>query len=282
MLMMLDRSGSMKDPAGKNAMGVNVSKWKSAQDALTKVAASTAGKICMGLATFPTNGSSTSCGDGQILVPIGPTTSSSITTELANATPDGRTPLGGALKLAGAQMSLKDTTRANYVLFVTDGAETCGGDVIAEVKKLFSAGIKTYVVGFGSGVDATVLSSVATHGGTARPTGTKYYQANDPVELEAALDSIPAGAVGCDDKLGKAPPDVSKIYVYVGGVLQARDMSHATGWDYNATANKITLYGATCQTVSKNPNTSVNIVYGCPDKNLGEVTPPASDGGVFQ
>lgn len=280
MLIVLDRSGSMSSSASQNTSGPFVSKMKSAQDALVRVANTSAGKIFLGLSTYPSN--SNSCGAGQVLVPIGPSSSNAIAAALPGVTPFGSTPTGPALQLAGTQAALKDSSRANYILLVTDGAEGCGGNSRAEVKKLADAGIKTYVVGFGDGVDSAALNDLATFGGTARPTGTtKYYQANQPAELQSALDAIAAGAVGCNYKLGKAPPDVNKLYVYVGGTLQSRDASHATGWDYNAATNAITLYGTTCETVTKNAATAVNIVYGCPDSFLGETEPP-SDAGVFQ
>ena len=51
--------------------------------------------------------------------------------------------------LAATSGELTDTTRANYVLLITDGMENCGGAPVAEVEGLFSRGVRTYSVGFG-------------------------------------------------------------------------------------------------------------------------------------
>jgi MYXO-CTERM domain-containing protein len=57
--------------------------------------------------------------------------------------------------------------------------------------KLGALGIKTYVVGFGAQVDAQVLGEIANVGGT----GT-YYKAENPANLNAALQSI-AASISC-------------------------------------------------------------------------------------
>lgn len=284
MLVVLDRSGSMSEYAAVSPTGQGITKMESARAAVKKLAMENAGKIFMGLETFPTAVTLATCGAGQVLVPVGPSTATEITNALNTTVPGGSTPLAAALALARTQAALKDPVRAKYVLLVTDGAESCDptdGAAVNEVKKLADAGVKTFVVGFGTGVDPNTLNGMAFAGGTMKSTGTWYYQAHKPDELDAALASIAAGAVGCDYKLSKTPPDIAKIYVYVAGVLQARNPSHTGGWDYSAATGKLTLYGATCDTVSKNPSTKVTIVYGCPDTELVETT-PTSDAGVFQ
>ena len=45
--------------------------------------------------------------------------------------------------------SIAKTGVAQYVLLVTDGGETCKGDVTLVAQQLAAAGIKTFVVGFG-------------------------------------------------------------------------------------------------------------------------------------
>ena len=75
------------------------------------------------------------------------------------------------------------------------GASTSSA-AIAEVQKLLGAGVKTYVVGFGSGVDAATLNSMATAGGTAKVGTSKYYTASNAVELSSALATIAAKTCG--------------------------------------------------------------------------------------
>ncbi|MGI5860874.1 MAG: hypothetical protein ACOX6T_02330 [Myxococcales bacterium] len=66
--------------------------------------------------------------------------------------------------------------------------------------------MKTFVIGFGSGVDPATLDQMAVAGGTAR-TGSarRYYEASDSASLTAAFDAIATVAAGelgtrtCDD-----------------------------------------------------------------------------------
>jgi hypothetical protein len=191
------------------------------------------------------------------------------------------TPLGAALHVAGGAPELVDATRANNILLITDGMENCGGSPVGEVRSIFGRDIKTYVVGFGSEVDRNMLSQMATVGGTARAGTQKYYQADDPAELARAMTAIAQGAAGCDVKLAKTPPDPSKIYVYVNGVQQPADPNRVNGWSYQASTDRVTLYGASCEKVSQNPGAKINIVYGCPDDSFvegGNGSPCASNG----
>lgn len=269
-LIVLDRSGSMEEilPAGG-------SKWALASDAVKKVTATHQAQIRFGLSMFP---GAAKCTEGANAVPVGDQTAPQISMALpATATGSG-TPIGAALELASKRSELTDATRSNFVLLVTDGMENCGGNPITPVKAMAARGIKTYVVGFGADVDANRLSQLATEGGTARLTGTKYYQADDQASLNTAFQQIAAGAAGCDFKLAKAPPDVKKIFVAVDGNLINRDTTKQMGWDYNDTTGRITLYGGACDLVQKNAAAKVQIVYGCPDPTLIEGG-GAGDGG---
>ena len=134
------------------------------------------------------------------------------------------------------------------------------------------------MVGFGGGVDATNLSDIATAGGTPRPGMPRYYQADDAPGLLAAFNLIAQGALGCEYRLMTAPPDPSKVFVYVNGVLQNRDVSHANGWDYSPATVRITFYGGLCNLVATDATARVSIVYGCRDDSLTEVD--RRDGGA--
>jgi hypothetical protein len=85
---------------------------------------------------------------------------------------------------------LNDTTRENYLMLVSDGAQAgcslAGSDtgtrtMIADYKNLRNT--PTYVVGFGGGVDVPALNSFASAGGTGRSCATKHYQADNASQL---------------------------------------------------------------------------------------------------
>ena len=276
-LIVLDASGSMMSKVG------GVPKWTLATGAVKTVTSQYESQIRFGLSMFSTQ---QQCNAGMNQVPVGDLTAMPIANALPMTVSGNGTPIGAALKLAGQHPGLMDPSRANFVLLVTDGKENCGGKPVDEVKALALANIKTFVVGFGGEVDATMLNNMAVAGGTARNTPPRYYQADDQATLNAAFNQIAMGAIGCDFKLQKAPPDPNKIYVYVNGQAIPRDSSHTAGWDYNGAANdRITLYGTVCDAVATNAAAKVQIIYGCPDPTLVEGrdggTPPIDlDGGI--
>lgn len=277
-LIVLDHSGSMMSSVG------GAPKWSSAVSAVTGITQQYDGDIRFGLQLF--SFASSKCSAGKIDVPVGDGNSSAISNALPSDADGSGTPIAGALEVARQSPGLADTTRSNNVLLITDGEENCNGDPVQQVEALFSAGVKTYVVGFGSSVDATMLSQMATAGGTALNGTRKYYQADDLASLQSALSQVAQGAIGCDFQLQDVPPDPSKIYVYVNGQLQTHDASKQNGWEYAESSNRLTLYGATCGVVANDANAKVSIVYGCPDGTLvegggnGGTSDPSDGGGI--
>ncbi|MHB8876238.1 MAG: vWA domain-containing protein [Myxococcaceae bacterium] len=282
-LIVLDRSASMEEMAG------NSSKWWAASQAVQSVTSQNDQAIRFGLALYPGISGTARCQTGSVVVPVGDSKAAAVKAMLPADAVGNSTPIATALQVAAAAPELTDATRANFVLLVTDGQENCGGNPTIPVQQMFSRGIKTYVVGFGSAVNAAGLAQLATVGGTARVGGVKYYQADDPATLNAAMGAIAAGAMGCDFALAKVPPDTSKLYVYVNGQLAAHDPARTNGWEYTPATNRLTLYGPTCDAVST-PTGRVSIIYGCPDVTFIEGggsgspfdggSPGPSDGGI--
>jgi hypothetical protein len=247
MLIVLDHTDSMSDtpqgtkPANTPA-GHALTKWVLATQAVkAAVAPPLDQKVAYGLELFPldpkvvtdaggtgtcrtltellagTASNNTQCMAGE--VPIAPAlgTGKAITAlldpeKLALCV---STPI--ALALGTAQAELAAIAQANvgqYVLLVTDGGETCKGDVVGITQTLATAGVKTFVVGFGSadagaaGVNVKLLDDVACAGMTATgfpapctkgasgytATSTSgpplFYLAEDGASLQTALQSI--------------------------------------------------------------------------------------------
>ena len=275
-LIVLDHSCSMQEVIANTR-----SKWETATTAVRNVSAQNATnpRLRFGLQLFSLQASM--CNAGRVNVPVGVSTASAISTALPAQAQGNSTPIGGALHVAATSGELTDPTRANYVLLLTDGMENCGGAPVAEVEGLFSRGIRTYSVGFGSDVDETRLTQMAIRGGTARATTPRYFQADNPVDLEAALSAIASGAASCDFTLTSTPPDPNKLYVAIDGQFFPRDPARVSGWDYQAAGNRVTLYGPACDIVSQRPGAKVTIVYGCPDNTITEIGPGGRlDAGV--
>lgn len=274
LLVVIDRSGSMNEDAGDD------SKWNIARNATYNLMSTYAGQIRFGLSLFPgtnqrcTQGSN--CGPGAINVPISDDATGEIQSFLTDArTCSFGTPIAEELEAIADYTGLEDSERANYVLLLTDGQATCQ-DPVPRVTALRNKTpeIRTFVVGFGSGVDADQLADMAEAGGTARAGTPSYYQADDAASLRSAFAAIAGSVLSCEYNLSEVPPDPDLLYVYFDGVSINRNPGRTDGWDYAAGMNRIVFYGAACDRLQSGQVRELTVVYGCPLPGL----PP--DAGV--
>lgn len=272
LLVVLDRSCSMQ------AQVNGTPKWTIAVGAIEKMTKTFAGKIRFGLTLFPDK-DNVPCTQGMIPIPVGPGNEMAIDTLLTKSLmtsdpyyPNGPcvTNIDTAVQQASTDPGLKDTTRKDYALLMTDGAQAgCnagGGDqgTISTLNAMQMAGVKTFVIGFGGAVNATSLNNFAVAGGMPLGGNTKYYDAANQQQLDQALAAIASATLGCTFKLASVPPDPSQLYVFVDKVLLMRDPSHMNGWDYDPKTNTITVYGQPCADLKAGTTKTVDIVYGCP------------------
>jgi hypothetical protein len=275
MLITLDRSCSMRS----NVAGTP--KWTIAVKAINTMLTKYTAKIRFGLIMFP-DIVGDACTQGMIpfdcAVGNEPLIGKRLTDALATSDPyypDGPcvTNIDTAIRQAQGAPSLKDTTRGNYVLLVSDGAQAgcnvAGGDPGTEkmIGDLLKVGVKTAVIGFGAGVDGAQLDKFAVAGGMPATGVTKYYKAEDAASLDAALAAIAGAALGCTYKLDKTPPDATKIFVFFDGTKEvAKDP--ANGWTYDAATNTVTFNGTSCNQLKTETVKTVDIVFGCNEKPM--------------
>lgn len=275
-MIALDRSCSMK----AKLTGTTTSKWEAAVAALQHVLGTHAAEIRWGLSMFP-DITGDSCTQDPAAFAIADNNASAISTLLGNALastdpyfPDGPcvTNIDTGIETAATDPALADPTHPGYVMLISDGAQagcsTGGGNAgtTAAIADLFTnRGIKTFVVGFGSQVDATHLNQFADAGGAALPGATKYYQADTASQLDAAFQSIAELAVSCDYVVDPPPADLNQTYVYFSSSeLIPRDTTHAGGWDYDSATKVLTLYGNECARLKSHAVTDVRVLFGCP------------------
>ncbi|MEZ4403950.1 MAG: MopE-related protein [Kofleriaceae bacterium] len=203
-VVVLDRSSSMTGASG------GMSKWDAARLALDQVLTVYDQQIAFGLLPFPYPDA---CGPGHLEVPPGLGQRGAFGMALQAPPPSAGnwTPLGETLWAAANDPSTLAGYHPDYLIVITDGFQWCSPYDPARrdlpldgVKSLQDHGIKTFVVGFGAGVDEPQLAAMASIGGTSPPgcdlTGTDpaglrcYHQADDPGELVAALMAIAATA----------------------------------------------------------------------------------------
>ena len=156
------------------------SKWTHSKNAIKQVTNKYGNKINFGLYLY-----SGSCGAKKSSpdAAIG-STASRIMSVLNSNRPGGGTPLGSSIDAASNMFS---SSKRKYILLITDG---CGCQNASQLgttaRNALNNGVKTFVVGFGSGVCPGQLNSIAQNGGVS----TSYYRADNSAQLNAALDSI--------------------------------------------------------------------------------------------
>lgn len=268
LLIVLDRSCSMTE----NIAGQ--SKWKIAVAALNQLMVTYANQIRFGLTLFP-DLVMPSCAQDTIPIPPAPGNEMAITTLLTSSLmnadpyfPNGPcvTNIDSAMDQASKEPAFLDTTRASYALLLTDGKQSscnvAGGDngTLQIITAMNTAGVKTFVIGFGSGADPASLSQFADAGGVPEPT-THFYDAADAASLATALDTIANATIGCDFKLDTVPPDPGSIFVFFNNEPLSGDATN--GWTYDAATNTVTFHGTSCDQLKAGTVTDVDVVFGC-------------------
>jgi hypothetical protein len=220
---------------------------------------------------------SDACAQDTIVIPVAPGQEPAIQTLLDAALvasdpyfPDGPcvTNIDSAMEQAAAAPELTDPTRDNYVALITDGEQSgcnlAGGDAgtLQIITDLFAAGIPTFVIGFGSGVDPTQMDAFAVAGGVPN-TSPSYYDAADQASLEAVLEAIATQAISCTFNLDSAPPNPDDINVFFDGVAVPEDPTMMNGWAYDPVTNQIVFYGAACDDLKSGSVIDVDVILGC-------------------
>ncbi len=273
LLVVLDRSGSMSSPP-EVFPPVFTSKWAIMKSALTTVSTAKDMQIKFGLLEFP---SDDNCAvDAVAEVPVALGAHIGIGSYFQGHSPNGNTPAHLALDAALTYFAgIPVNPAGRYVLFATDGLPNCAGgdpntasnaETVAAVTALFNSGIKTFVLGFGSFANPTVLNDAATAGGEARSGTTKFYEANSASDLDAALATIAGGIIvpTCSFALASLPPVPDAVTVTINGVAVPRSTMHTDGWDYSPNASTITFFGSYCTEIQGGASSAVNFAYGCP------------------
>src|SRR5438128_2233373 len=167
LMIVLDRSCSMNMPPKP---GGTQTKWELAGLALQSATTKYAGKLDFGLIMFPDQTGMDCLQDGPIYVNVGPGNETAVVNKVMSTKPTG--PCVTDIKPAIDQVS-KDPAYAmpfaggarHFVLFISDGEQTCGGgnnQIAASVKALYDNGYPTYIVGFGDGVSPAALDQFAS------------------------------------------------------------------------------------------------------------------------
>lgn len=125
------------------------------------------------------------CEDVEYLVAPSNTSKEQIKEQIKGIMPLGKTPLAySALQVIE---KLKGTQEKATIILITDGIESCGGNLCEVIQQAREAGVdfRMHIVGFGlSGENLDPLKCAAQAG------NGKYYDAADADELTAALEEV--------------------------------------------------------------------------------------------
>ena len=243
------------------------SKMAIASQVMTQMTLRYRNDIYWGLARFPGDGA---CGPPVSPLAPGAGNADMVSSLIAGTAPAGTTPINVSIASIQGSGLLMDPTRKNYLLLLSDGAESCGGDnadTTQRIADMAAMGINTFVVGFGGATDSATLDAFAIAGGVPNMGGgSSYYQADSAAQLEAALGGILDRVVGCDFALAGPPDDPAAVWAFLDDVMVDRDT--ADGWLLDATANTVTFVGAACAQLQSGAVTDIDIVFGCPEPVL--------------
>ena len=188
LLMVLDSSGSMNEPAGDDR-----SKIDAAKTALTSVADSLPADAQVGMRVYGATVFSAddpgACEDSQLVVPIGTGNAAALKAEIAKYKPFGETPMAYALEQAAKDLGGEGR---RSILLVSDGEETCAPDPCKVAQQIADRGIdlRIDVVGFQvSGQAREQLECIAAKGRGG------YYDAADTEQLTQSLHEAKAQAL---------------------------------------------------------------------------------------
>jgi hypothetical protein len=287
MMIVLDRSGSMKDR--------NVNRWDPSVSALRKVTMQLQSKIHFGMAMFPdpmAQGGgfldclldpaacdAATCAPGRVVVDIAPDNAAAIDAALTNASPGGGTPTPGTLNAlldtyAAAPADPDALAPAKFILLVTDGQPTCpngGGGMVtqpdidasnAAIEALAQKGVRTYVIGYdttGAGNEdlKAVLDGFAQRGGTG---DTEHHPVEDEASLLAVLESITGKIASCSYELESAPPRADYVRVMLDG--RQVNLDDPDGWALIG-EKTVELRGAACDALMTPTTHALDVQVEC-------------------
>lgn len=180
-IILVDASGSMKEPAGDGG-----SRMDAAKKGLDGVIKALPDDASVGLRAYGSTieDGKGSCKDTELLVPVEPVDRPALSAGVKKLTPLGNTPIAYSLTKAAKDLP-SDGPRS--IVLVSDGEENCGGDPCEVARKISDSGTELTVDVVGLQVDTksrNQLTCIASAGG-----GT-YYDVPDAKNLPKTLTRV--------------------------------------------------------------------------------------------
>ncbi|MEL4503823.1 VWA domain-containing protein [Luteococcus sp. H138] len=218
MILLLDSSGSMKDPAQGG-----MTKIDAAKKSLTSVISELPVDAQVGLrvfgATVENKNDKGACQDSQLVVPMGTNNKAALQAAVSTHKPYGETPIGYALEEAAKDLG--DKGKRSIVL-VSDGEATCEPDPCAAAEKIAAKGVDISINVVGLGVDDKTRKQLQCIAGKGKG---KYYDAKNADQLSDALEKSQAQSIRPTGYMGKkvagTPTAVGAPSIQVGDYVDS-------------------------------------------------------------
>jgi hypothetical protein len=299
-----DDDPNMMEPATPK-----ITRWKSLYSVVEFITGTFQNSMNLGAVLFPSKMASKDYNATACLVSMTPEVEIAPmnTQAILNAIPGpdetetirGGTPATKGVKAALAELATIQDNQPQFIILVTDGAANCREDA-ANNNELFeqydenlpkvvadaynNLGIPTYVVGIAIQDETSPtqndgnpdntntferLNELAELGGRARPGASKFYDTQNQVELQAALEEISMQILSCTISLDPVPVYPDYVEVEVNGVKYGK-MKVSTcdgsedGWMFTSPdKNEIVLCGKACSDFQQSG--SLDAQYRCPN-----------------
>jgi Ca-activated chloride channel homolog len=176
LLLVIDASGSMDDtlPSGKT-------KLETAKSVAVDTINSYGDTIALMVYTDCDSSGDPMTGNIRVYQDF-TTDKASLTSQIEGITAESSTPIANAVSEGVTYISSKSP--GAQMLVLTDGEETCGGDVSSAISSAESSGVSVKVVGFALDNASTATLRTAVQSG-----GGQYYNAGDETELRSAFQN---------------------------------------------------------------------------------------------
>jgi Ca-activated chloride channel homolog len=185
LLLVLDASGSMKEPAGGGR-----TRFQAATSAMRQVLGALPGDLEVGLRVYGSKISDGpgSCQDSELVVPVTALNREAIRAALSEAKPLGNTPLAHSLQQAARDLPHEGQ---RTIVLISDGEESCGGDPCQVARDLSRQGVDVRIDVIGFQVNGKARDELTCIAQSGRGT---FYDAPDASALTAQLQRLSARA----------------------------------------------------------------------------------------
>jgi hypothetical protein len=154
------------------------------------------------------------------------------------------------------------------ILLATDGepnscdsGTTDDGPSETATQAAFAAGIRLFIVGLAN-LNTSYLQTMANLGvGAAAGSNAPFFTANNPTELDTALQTIIGGVLSCDLTLnGKVDPSTASTGTVT---LDGTPLTFGTDWTVLSDGTTLELLGNACTTLKNASDPTVTATFPC-------------------